>query len=120
MKRTHPQPLDQAEREKLQKLARERLVKTFELYGLRAKQHFDPRCDFVPSVKVDCRLERAQADRQFIYAVLDDQGCHPDRKRLSRINAHYDVLRLVHEETGTLLPLIIKVPQGTVYHWEAA
>ena len=74
-----------------------------------------------PALAVKCRLEQAREDREWVYAALDTFGWQPDRTRLSRINAKYDVLRLRHKDTAAGMTLVITNPACVdVVAWDAA
>lgn len=112
--------MDTTSQQDLEDHARKAVDKTLRLYGLRTQPHFDRTLETERSLWVDCRLATAQADRAFVYAVLDDHGWHPDRARLSRHRDTYDVLRLKHRATGATLVLIIKSPFAELPHLEVA
>lgn len=73
-----------------------------------------------PALAVKCRLEHARHDRGWIYAALDTLGWQPDTRRLSRINAKYDVLRLRHRDTAAALMLIVQSPCAELVELESA
>lgn len=110
---------DRAEREEQQAHARTELDRTFRSLGLTTHPHFDPELETERSLWVNCRLSHP-GDHELAYAVLDNQGWRPDRTRLSRIRQSHDVLRLVHQQTGAILVVIIKVPFARPEPLEAA
>jgi hypothetical protein len=98
--------------------AREDLERTIRRRGLQVVADWHGTAE--PALAVKCRLEHAQDDRIWIYAALDSCGWQPDRTRLSRINARYDVLRLRHKDTAAPLMLVITNACGEVEAWEVA
>jgi hypothetical protein len=99
--------------------ARETLERTIRRRGLQVVADWHGTVE--PALAVKCRLEQAREDREWIYAALDTCGWQPDRTRLSRINAKYDVLRLRHKDTAAPLMLVITNPACVdVVAWDAA
>lgn len=110
----------QAEHDDQQDHARRELDRTLRGFGLRTEPHFDPSLGTERSIFVWCRVPTARSDHELIYAILDDQGWRSDCARLSRHRQAYDVLRLVHQQTGATLVVIVKVPFGAFVPLEAA
>ena len=107
-------------RRDLRDSARERLAQAFQTNGLRVEPHFgEPREEDL-TLAVSLRLASVRADQILVNSVMDDQGWIADCKRISKVNAFYDVRRVRHERTGALLTVIIKAPRGEIVEWEAA
>jgi len=99
--------------------ARETLEHTIRRRGLQVVADWHGTVE--PLLVVKCRLEQAREDREWIYAALDTCGWQPDRSRLSRINAKFDVLLLRHKDTAAPLMLVITNPACVdVVAWDAA
>jgi hypothetical protein len=88
--------------------------------GLQTCADILPHRPIEPTLGVRCRIDHCEADHSLIYAILDELGWKTDPKRLSRVNARYDILRLVHAASGATLVLIITLPAYQVGAWEAA
>jgi hypothetical protein len=104
----------------IQDHARAELDQALRAFGLSTAAHFDARLESERALWVNCRLASARADHELVYAVLDTQGWHPDRTRLSRTGQAHDVLRLVHKKTQATLVVIVKLPFGNAEPLEAA
>lgn len=103
-----------------QDTARAEVARGVRWFSIPTREHFEPEPDDERTLYVNCRLASAAVDRQVVYAVLEDQGWHPDSKRLSTYRGNLDTMRLVHSETRARLCVVIRIPTGETLQPEAA
>lgn len=111
---------DAAETRELQDAARERLASAIRYHSLDCHARFEEVLGPDRTLKVECRLASCANDQRLVYAIFDSQGWRPDERRISRINARYHVLRLVHAATKAKLCVVLSLPNAQVEQWEAA
>lgn len=103
-----------------QDLARAEVARGIRWFSVPTREHFEPELGDDRTLYVNCRLASAAVDRQVVYAVLEEQGWHPDSKRLSTYRGHLDTMRLVHRDSGAKLCVVIRIPTGETLQPEAA
>ncbi|MFA5941383.1 MAG: hypothetical protein WC809_18680 [Sinimarinibacterium sp.] len=100
--------------------ARTEVDRTLRHFGLTTKTHFQPQLGIDRALHVRCRLATAGLDRKLVYAVLDEQGWNADCARLSHFCEFVDTMRVVHQPSGAVMAVVIRMPAGEPSRAEAA
>ncbi len=103
-----------------QQAARAFLAHKLRAHGLVVFADTAERPNVEPSIAVNCRVDSCAADRETVYALLDETGWTKHPSRFARHNGYGDFVPLVHPTTRATCWLIVKVPSPRVPQWEAA